>query len=651
MKKEIKDFDDMKQNAQDLWDKSQALLGEFGDWHTEIDRVRLLTRQLLQPITEITGKRILTAQDAASLSIILQTRSFFDRAVRDYRVVGEKASRDQDAKADKCEKWLEGFDAWHNQKFGYLKSDAIYHGLESGLMVLGTRFNPYKAAQGEMGLRYWAQDPRGFAYSKNAEGLSCAVTQNEASLISIVESLQWELSHAKQSKIVISDRWMQLAQSDPFRLVTETRYYDDDNYYVWIENDFVLCRPHGMCRVPFDIARINDVPSVKPFEAQRGMISPIRSILENKQTLIDIFTTNAELYHLPLGLVNQGGVWKVEQLMPGKTFDAEQVAPIAVADGERFLQTIAQLLNNEVQKLTLPDAAYSAGGMQVSGYALAQFMNGLETKLDLWKRDPERALSAQAALLLDTIREYANPEMANVYCKAFNCQTGDYLDSFAVLHGDKVNRASWWYISSDDVPDHVSVEVVLSPRLPKDEPAVMQQYATAVQNKVPVLYAAKNFLKVDDYAEFEQQYEEEFLLANNPRYVQHVSDQILIRKMQNDKEFAREWLVDLASNGELTIEDLDAMVQGKVITRQMAMQIAVLIQSQPAQDPLSFQPDMQQGQQGMMQDPSMMQQGMMQQGQPDMTQMLGAPSQASAGLPPPTPDEMAMMQQAQGGMA
>ncbi len=206
--------------------KTDALFAEFGAYYTEIDAVRLLVRQTIAPDEVMPGKRIMTVQTAQAFALCLQTRSYFDLATKQYRVLPERNTRAEDKATSKLERWLSGVDDIIMRREGLIKSDAIWHGLESGTMVLGTMFNPYLAAQGKFGIEMWAQDPRGFAWERNRHGLTCAATMDQVTAEAVFYELEGQLQIAKRSSLEIPDWLAQLAHSDPLAAVTIVRYYD-----------------------------------------------------------------------------------------------------------------------------------------------------------------------------------------------------------------------------------------------------------------------------------------------------------------------------------------------------------------------------------------------------------------------------------------
>lgn len=575
------------------WGHAESLLEHFKAKHQRIVEIRDLVRQRIVPNQELRDKRLITAKTARGLAILFQTRAFFDRAASKIEVLPEVNTNAEDKATTKQERWLTGVSDALAGRGGFVYSDAITHGLESGEMILGAQFNPYLAKQGLFPLDVWTPDPLCVAYDRSRYGLTCFVYRETKTLGTVKSELGNEFDRAIRAAYDLPNSFLD-DTADPTAQVEVTQYWDDEKVSLWLDRSHVYTRPHGMSRVPFDVGYFYDLPSTRPEERGMGIISPILDMLNNQQLLIDINTTDAETWSRPYGFVFDGTHFRIVQLSPGEKYEGQSLTPIPPSQAPQYIQALSTLLNSEIEDATLPRSVYSGPNFQLSGFALSQYTEGIKARLDDMKKYPELCLQQHYKLLLQAVRKYATPQMAKAIAPT---DTDTYLNSFAVNltlpNGPRNGKQrTWWLLNADDVGERVHVKVSLTPKLPVDEQAKYQQYELAIRNNTPREWAVRNILKVEDVDEFMRQSKREYLMANDQEFAAFMADEFKREMFEEDPKLRKRYLAYLEANGLLPVPEEEEMGMPQEMPAQLPPELQFQAEAMPP-NPMMSNPMMQ----------------------------------------------------------
>lgn len=570
----------IRRDPEQLWEVAVSLLADFTTKHIEIGKVRDLVRQRVEPKKVLDGRYLITARSAMAWAIVAQIRSFFERATRKVEVMPDASTRAEDARTSKNERWLIGSSEMVNRRASFVESQAIYNGIETGEMSLGAVFDPYLAKRGEFPIEVLAPDPQCVAYSRSHYGLTYFVLQETRTVDAIRDELT-ELSRRGKS-VFISDK---LLEEKPRTQVEDTRLYTPTTETRWVDGEYVHTRRHFCGRIPFDIAYFYDMPSEKPEEWGRGVISPVRDLLESYQQLIDMFTTDAELGQRPLGILFDGMKgYQIVQINPGEEYpignpQATSFTPVPYNPNHQLLHELAAIINEQVDVAALPRSTFSGPQLQLSGYALDLYTQGVRARMEDLKKYPELALSSHYALRLQLVKRFATNEMAKRFSPD---DTESYFNSFSVV-GTGENkkgtpkRRTWWTLTAEDVTDNPIVYASLTPNLPADESAKMQRMQVALSSGFPWEWAARNVYDAENVDELLAQRELELLLSGDEMFKQFYFDVMKDRLFERDPKLGKSFMAWLEEQNLL--EQAEQPMDGNQI--QVPPELSFLPEQQP----------------------------------------------------------------------
>ncbi len=530
------------------------LLSLFSWKHGEITLNRNMVRQRVSPFEELKGKRLITVKQAKAFGLVYQMRSYFDRAIEKIEVMPENNTKKQDEVTTLQEKWLSGNARMVNSRSGFVYSNAIWHGLESGEMILQLVFNPYLAKMGKYPFQPRAVDPLGCAYEWTEDGLGCFVIDEVKTAGALYKELYGYYQRASRNSVVqgsTTASWLAgVAREKPTTPVRVTRYYDAEREYMWIQRQLLWARPHHIGCVPFTVGYFFDMPAepMLPHERGRGMISPIRDLLTEQDTLWDIYATDTELGSRPLVLYHDqtANRWSIKQAQPGANFDSEKDAPPHEYQANPNYQLLTQLgtmLDEQIEANTFPTFGQLRG--RTSGFALQIMMQPVQLRMDSLRPGAELCLATHYEMLLRAYKELNT----QAYAKALvpdNPET--YLNSFAVATEldenikAKKRQKSWLVLDPKAISDTPQVKVSLKSDLPTDKGAQMQQFELAMRSgDVPRTWAWKNILDVDDPAQMQLDWQMDWVLKNNQNAQTFFSDMWFKEVIESDPDLEDEF--------------------------------------------------------------------------------------------------------------
>lgn len=539
--------------AQAMMARALAMQADFQTYFTQIENARTWVRQRIQPDTELDGKKIINPKTARAMAIVIQCRSFYERSKIKIEVPNLVNTSKEDKRTSKLERFLGGIQDILASRSGFVYSDAQWHGLESGTLALLTLFNPQLARNRQFPFEITAVDPVTLAYEKSRAGLVAASIFEHRPAQAIYNELVGALERAKKPAFGIPPSLLDLANSRPTDEVEVLQYFDKDYHALWVNNEFVKRQKHFMGRVPIDIGYIYDMPSDRPEEYGKGIISPVLDLLQDEQVLFDVFSTDAEIGSRPFLLIKRGNTWVVEQATPGESYTGEDAKPLTYAPNHQLLQELAQMLNDQTEMITLPRSTMAgfAGG-KVSGFAMTQMMGPLNAKLDDLKKYPELTFGEHYKLVLQSLRKFATSQMARILAPD---DQDNYLNSFSTLTDLGRDRArsnrAWVVVSGEDVDEHDQVRVDMSPKLPQDEAAKMQQFGLAMTNHLPFEYGVRYVLNVEDPDEVMEWHNAELLEAENQLWHEYKMEQRLVEMLDANPEEKRSFIKWLELKGYL----------------------------------------------------------------------------------------------------
>jgi hypothetical protein len=545
-----------KYTAEQYWMRAIGLLAHFQAKHTEIEKVRDITRLRKIPDKQLSGKYLITARNAMGWAIAQQMRGFFDPAPRKVEVTTKQVNKKTDEQTSKLEAWLLGSSEEIARGGTNPESDFIWNGIESGIGVLGCGFDPYRAKQGLFGLEVYAPDPLGVAYTRSHYGLTDFVTQESRTVAALREELEGYRNRAKGrdgvTAVYIPDN---LLENNPQTFLEDTRYFTKEWECRFVGSELVYMRRHFLGRVPFDVAEWYPIPSDRPEESAMGVITPVRDLLESLQQVIDIYVTNVELGHMPLGILYDGQKYEIVQMVPGEEFNVsgQQVSlqPIPYNANQELLMALAQVIGEQLDTAALPRSTFSGPQFKLSGYAMDRYVQGVQSRVDFLKNAPERALASHYRNRLEIIKRFATVEAAK---RLAPDDVELYLDSFNVNgvirkeKGAPVKRVLV-PISADDIPDSFSVNVDISPNVPADEAGRMQKFQASLQAGMPWEWAVRNVYKAENPDEVIAQHELDMLMQGDQMFREAYLAYVQQNYVERNKEFGRFYIKWMQAQG------------------------------------------------------------------------------------------------------
>lgn len=540
--------------ASDKLSHATQLLAEFSAKHAEIDLVREIVRQRVDPYEELEGGRLANVKQARAFALVFQLRSFFDRSARSIKVRPMSNSKKEQEKATLQEKWLEAESHMVSSRAGFVYSHGMWHGVESGEMILGLSFNPQRAVRGRFGFAPRAVDPRGAAYEWTDDGLGCFVT-DETKLAGVLYkelagNSYGDKAQKKARGYAIPERLERSAKYRPTEPMKVLRYYDAAYEYMWIDQELVWRRPHFMNGVPFVVGYFYDVPSDRPEERGRGAISPIRELLKEEETLYGTYASDAEMGSRPLVQYfdQDRARWEIGRMMPGAHYPAPSNLPpqnVEASPNFNLLMQLSNMLNEQIELNTLPKSNLLSGApTPASGYSLSLQNEPIRARLASLRPNAELCLATHYEQLLTAYKFFNTPEMA---AQLAPDDPELYLSSFAVSVDVEVKRSrkkqrSWLILDPDDISDHPQVEVSLNPDLPTDKAAQMSQFDLAMRSgNVPREWAWENILEVEDIDEMQKQWRADWLMQNDPETQEFVKAMWRKEWIEEDPDLRREY--------------------------------------------------------------------------------------------------------------
>lgn len=524
----------------EAYDVALDVMDSHSAKHEEIRRVRDVVRQRVTPQKVMEDKYLITSRSAMAWAIVMQARSYFKRATRKVLVKPHSNDREEDKRTSKLENWLMGSSKMINRRSRFVESNAIYHGLETGVAILGASMNITFARNGLFPIEVVAPDPECCAYAWSHAGLTNFVWQE----LRPVSALQVELSNLKQRAkgIDLDTTFENLSSTDDLE---DLRFFTNTHEYRWLDGELVYARKHFCGRVPFDVAYFYDTPSDRPEEWGRGIISPVRDLLESQQQLIDLFVTDAELGQRPLGILFDGeGKFNIVQISPGEDYDGTSLTPVPYNPNHQLLQEIGGMINEQLDYATLPRSTFSGPQMKLSGYAIERYVQGVNARMDDLKEYPENMLASNYELRLQIAQRFATDQMAR---KLASGDPDRYLASFAVMGQQKTKKGSqpqrvWFNLTADDIYKNPWVEVSLSPILPADMSQKLTQAQQALASGFSFEWTVRNIFEADNVDELLEQREFDMLLANNAMFRDAFMAYVEVNYLESDKKFAKFYL-------------------------------------------------------------------------------------------------------------
>ena len=555
---------------EELWDIGVQLLAEHSVKHDNQRRARRLVRQQEKPVEVMPGKWLITANSAMAWAIMSQVRSFFDRSTRNVQVLADKKGRKEDERTAKNELWLLGSSAMVNRRAGFVESNALVFGIETGEMILGQGFNPYLAKQGQFPIEVFAPDPLSSAYARSNYGLTHFISQEFRSVAALRDELHTYLARGSGAGINVPESVSDGGVTD---LLEDTRMYTKTHEVRWVEGELVYRRKHFQPRIPVDVGYFGDMPSDLPEEWGRGIVGPVADLLELQQQLIDVFATDAELGQRPLGLLFDGmGKYEIVRLAPGEEYGEGKapntaLTPIPYAPNHQLLHELAEMIGAQIDFASLPRSVFSGANIQLSGYALDLFNQPIKAKLDDWKKYPELVLASHYEMRLMQVRRFNTPEMAQkfspddaeLYHRSFNVMaTDDTPDQTTSRQNMK-----WYGLTADDVGESPSVMVSIDPNLPADEAARMQKMQAAVGMTGAFEWSARNVGKLENLDDLLRERDLQFLVQTDPLFQPFYQDYVKSRVLQQDKDMAKAHTAYMRAQEQLQQQEQPQAPQGQ----------------------------------------------------------------------------------------
>lgn len=542
----------IKRDADRILKRATSLQTAWAAHFEDVRANRKLTRQQFNTFVKTDNTtKYADVRSARAFALLQQYAAFLDTGHIKVEVPQKSESAKEDKATTKLERFLQGVPDALVPRVEFVYRDSVMCGAEDGYVRLMLLFNTGLAKKGLFPFDVWVPDAEGFCYRKGGEGIAEVVCSETVNAGDLYDQLELRLGEKGASITNNKDfNLARLAETDPEHPCNALYYYDDEAEVMFVEGVHVWTRPHLMERVPCDVISFNGLSGHKPEERGMGLIKPVAPSLQNIEIILNQMAEDAELTHRPPIIISTpDGYVEIDKAKIDEKYKGTLAAQVDIKPNAQYTQMFMQLLDIDTQRATFPDTTLLGTQQALSGYAISQAQSGPNLRAERQGDEPEAVLRSHFSAMLKAVEKFATPQMAD----AFGADETDWMNSFSVLtegiaqdSGQK--RYEQLTLTADDVGGHYSVIVSLKPQAPSDKSALMQQYALAVQNRVPVEYAVRHVLEAENPDELLRLQKKEEL-KQNPVYGAMFEQMEFLTLLSESKETAKFWKAFCEQNG------------------------------------------------------------------------------------------------------
>lgn len=533
---------------------ADAVYAQHQTRHTRGLEVRNRVRQRKrEELKQLESQHIPAAQSSRGLAIVHQARSFVDEANLKYMVLPLDNSLKEDTATSNLERWLDGLKGTWQERDLHPFSDFLWDYFEVGTGIFRLTFDDTQAAEGEFPFLLLPIDPLQCGWIRSSRGLVFVVERELKEAAALCDELDNMYARAGKDKAwKLPDDLVEWGKSEPTRTIELTRCYDremETMFYRGLASSgdsagggrlMIWQKPHNMGREPHIMARCIPTHTDLPEEEGFGIVYPILSMLSQENILFSKAAVDATIEARPTARYQgNDGRYLVEQTYPG--YESEKGArDFQVMDVHSNYDMVDRLMNvaqQDIQRMTLPEVAYSGNILAMSGEAYRQALSGLAAKIQQFTGQPKAAFARAAGFILERVEYFMTPEMARQLAPGAQA----YMESCSValmVDTARGKQKGLMSLTAKDVKGHYRVRVDMDPSLPQDDTAKVQRFQGVVQTGYPWEQALRDYLQPEHPDEVIEARYDEMLMAENPDYKAFKLEQILKQKLMRDpKEF------------------------------------------------------------------------------------------------------------------
>uniref|UniRef100_A0A6M3J4D6 Portal protein n=1 Tax=viral metagenome TaxID=1070528 RepID=A0A6M3J4D6_9ZZZZ len=265
-------------------------------------------------------------------------------------------------------------------------------------------------------------------------------------------------------------------------------YYDEDNYGVFIGDKWVVDRqPHNVGYCPVSIIRVGSTPPMwqddysettahigeSVFSANRWIYPLLNKTLSDHLTLVrrGVKTPLASYTHDGQPAVEQD-IYQVEKGGIISLRTGEKIEPILQPTMPADTGALVNIIFGEIQRGGLSHTTYGELGFRLSGFAINQLQQSIQSVLEPCLTAVEKAYERASMWMLG---QYAGSNFPPMKIRG------------RTSRGEAFGFPKAVYINPSDIPGDWAPEFKLDPILPQDDAQRYQLAGMAGQGDIPLL--------------------------------------------------------------------------------------------------------------------------------------------------------------------
>ncbi len=502
------------------------------------------------------------------------------RAREQIQVLPRSDATSEEALCTRLEQYLEGYQMMQRRQTSRSAfRDNVEWGLLRGKAVLIAQYIPRFVGTEFFPLRTVAPDPLTVFEVEGEGGIMYYVRETERYVMELSREIQKRIDWDEYTG-EDSSRWRmpgKMGEKKSTAKVKLVEYMDGEYYAALVDDDLVLPpKEHGYGFCNIAIARVNPTPFQEYEWRGRSILADPMDALKDEAILMSKMSDAVSTFfwpdimaETPTGLpivFNSKSPGSVTSVPPGSKITVLNASP-----NIPILQQYWQMLQSDINIATFPEIAWgldtSIDGGQ-SGFAISQVLGQVMDRLQDMKEEFEIQHATHFGQILRLTEKFSDRKEA-----------GGGFQVLVTAQGKKVKtRGLVVRIGPADVAGHVDVVCRITPTLPTEKMAMMQQMGILRQRD------PKTGRPLADDKSIREMYPEVFERPDeiNQRVDEEVYEQSEPEIQQwNRDEFMERWRKDHPKRPEKNLGEISRLSKAELQQRLAMLQMML-------QDPQAF---------------------------------------------------------------
>ncbi len=408
------------------------------------------------------------------------------RAKMQNQVVPKKDTQEEEAICTRLEHYLQGYQ-WRIQmeKNQPVFRHAVQWGLLRGKAVLLAQYVPRFVDSEFFPIRTVVPDPATVFEVPGENGIMYFVRESERYALELGRELDKRAAREGDLPDTSKPQWKKpagLADKTPTDKCKVTEYWDGEYYAVLIDDELALApAPHEYGFCPIAVAYFEDTPFVEMEWKGQGVLAPIADAIKNEAMLMAKLGDAASSFFYPLVFwqsTDGRGGWinPYAASVSSLPIDAK-ITIYAPQPNLPILESFRQWLNNDVNLMTLPEIAWGMNPSLAghSGFAISQVLGQVMDRIEDKKENLQFAFGTHFGQVLRLTAAFADRSEGGRF-QVLTTDGGPRPRSGpAGSAGSAVGGRRLLSIGADEVAEHFQVVTQITPTLPTEKMAMIQQ--------------------------------------------------------------------------------------------------------------------------------------------------------------------------------